>query len=245
MSQDRQLPQHSEKSTTVQPIWASQSWGDSASQSTQEPLQWGEGSHQQPSPSLHSACVGRCAHATQVPSQCGIDLPSVSAASPASPGGVTGGKFKTHAANPTHETASTRDHLPGTITSDTSPHFQEKLLLSYEPASHPVNTWIPKRGRRAIVCWNTHEAKRDAEARQRILDQLVKRLLDERGVEVSWPDVMRDVEQVEAVEVTLDGNRYPLRPDLTGQGHEAFAAADVRPPTKVTPLSNPPIEATT
>ena len=67
----------------------------------------------------------------------------------------------------------------------------------------------------------------------------LQRRLDERKVEVSWPDLMRDLEQVKAVEVTLDGNRYLLRTDMIGKSYEAFVAAGVRPPPKVTPLAPP------
>lgn len=64
----------------------------------------------------------------------------------------------------------------------------------------------------------------------------LQRRVDERGVEVSWPDLMRDLAQVQAVEVTLDGQRYRLRTDLIGSAHHAFAAAGVRPPAAVTPV---------
>lgn len=64
----------------------------------------------------------------------------------------------------------------------------------------------------------------------------LQRRLDERGVEVSWPDLMRDLAQVQAVEVELDGERYRLRTDLAGSAGAAFAAAGVRPPSAVTPL---------
>jgi hypothetical protein len=58
----------------------------------------------------------------------------------------------------------------------------------------------------------------------------LQRRLDERGVDVSWPDLMRDLSQVQAVEVELDGRRYRLRTDLRGAASQAFAAAGVRPP---------------
>jgi hypothetical protein len=64
----------------------------------------------------------------------------------------------------------------------------------------------------------------------------LQRRLDERGVDGSWPDLMRDLGEVRAVEVTLDGQRYRLRTDLTGSAYQAFAAAGVRPPPSVTPL---------
>jgi hypothetical protein len=60
--------------------------------------------------------------------------------------------------------------------------------------------------------------------------------LEERQAKVSWPDLMRDLGQVQSVLLDLDGQRYQLRTDLVGVAHQAFAAAGVRPPPKVTPL---------
>jgi hypothetical protein len=69
----------------------------------------------------------------------------------------------------------------------------------------------------------------------------LQRRLEERGVEVSWPDLMRDLQQVQSVIVELDGQSYQLRTDLKGAAHQAFAAAGVRPPPTVGPL-DPPTE---
>jgi len=60
--------------------------------------------------------------------------------------------------------------------------------------------------------------------------------LDERQVKVSWPDLLRDLGQVQAVTVELDDQRYQLRTDMVGAAYQAFAAAGVRPPATVTPL---------
>jgi hypothetical protein len=68
----------------------------------------------------------------------------------------------------------------------------------------------------------------------------LQRRLDERGVAVSWPDLMRDLGQVQAVEAELDGERYRLRTDLVGSAGAAFAAAGVRPPSAVTRLGPVP-----
>lgn len=64
----------------------------------------------------------------------------------------------------------------------------------------------------------------------------LQRRLDERGVDVAWPDLMRDLDQVKAVDVTLDGQRYRLRTELAGQAVAAFAAAGVRPPRLVSSI---------
>jgi hypothetical protein len=71
----------------------------------------------------------------------------------------------------------------------------------------------------------------------------LQRRLEARGVQVSWLDLMRDLAQVEAVVVDLDGRRYRLRTDLVGAAYEAFAAAGVRVPSPVTDLGPIP-EAT-
>jgi hypothetical protein len=68
----------------------------------------------------------------------------------------------------------------------------------------------------------------------------LQRRLDARGVNVAWPDLMRDLAEVRAVDLTLDGQRYRLRTDLAGSAYHAFAAAGVRPPAVVTPLGPAP-----
>jgi hypothetical protein len=68
----------------------------------------------------------------------------------------------------------------------------------------------------------------------------LQRRLEERRVEVSWPDLMRDLAQVQSVDVEVDGKRYRLRTDLAGHAHEAFLAAGVRPPTLASPLPDLP-----
>lgn len=73
----------------------------------------------------------------------------------------------------------------------------------------------------------------------------LQRRLEQRATVVAWPDLMRDLEQVRAVEVTLDGQRYRLRTELVGAAHHAFAAAGVRVPSAVTALGPaPPPEPT-
>jgi hypothetical protein len=67
--------------------------------------------------------------------------------------------------------------------------------------------------------------------------------LDENQITASWPDLMRDLAQVQAVEVEADGKRYRLRTDLQGHAQAAFAAAGVRPPSIATllgPVEPPP-----
>jgi hypothetical protein len=65
------------------------------------------------------------------------------------------------------------------------------------------------------------------------------RRLDARGVEASWADVLRDLDQLNAVDVTLDGQRYRLRTELVGVTSAALTAAGVRPPRVVSLLQAP------
>lgn len=62
---------------------------------------------------------------------------------------------------------------------------------------------------------------------------------------MSWPDLMRDLTQVRAVIVDLDGQRYRLRTDIVGVAHHAFAAACVRAPSPVMLLGPSPPETVT
>ena len=68
----------------------------------------------------------------------------------------------------------------------------------------------------------------------------LQRRLDAAAVECSWPDLMRDLDEVKAVDVTLDEQRYRLRTDLRGHASAAFAAAGVRPPRVVEHLGPAP-----
>jgi transposase len=67
----------------------------------------------------------------------------------------------------------------------------------------------------------------------------LQRRLDEKKIDTSWPDLMRDLKEVRGVDLELDGKRYLLRTDLTGAAHQAFAAAGVRPPPAVSSERKP------
>ncbi len=60
--------------------------------------------------------------------------------------------------------------------------------------------------------------------------------LDEKGIETSWPDVMRDLKQLQAVRITLDGQSYLIRTDFEGVAYKTLKVAGVRPPSRVTRL---------
>lgn len=65
----------------------------------------------------------------------------------------------------------------------------------------------------------------------------LQRRLDEKGISVSWPDLMRDLSRVHSVLVELEGTQYQLRTTMQGASLHAFHAAGVRPPASITTLS--------
>jgi hypothetical protein len=73
----------------------------------------------------------------------------------------------------------------------------------------------------------------------------LQRRLDERKVEISWQDLMRDLGQVHSVIVDLEGMRYRLRTSMVGSSYQAFQAAGVRPPETVTLLGPAPPDSIT
>lgn len=64
----------------------------------------------------------------------------------------------------------------------------------------------------------------------------LQRRIEERAVEVSWPDLMDDLSRLQAVHLEMDGLKYRIRTDIEGAAHEAFQAAGVRIPSRVTTL---------
>jgi hypothetical protein len=68
----------------------------------------------------------------------------------------------------------------------------------------------------------------------------LQRRLDERKIQVSWPDLMRDLAQVQSVIIDLEGSRYRLRTSMVGSSYQAFKAAGVRPPETVSLIGPSP-----
>jgi hypothetical protein len=67
----------------------------------------------------------------------------------------------------------------------------------------------------------------------------LQRRLDQHEIDISWPDLMRHLAEVRAVDVTLDDRQYRLRTELPGCASAVFAAVGVRPPRlceEVTPV---------
>jgi hypothetical protein len=61
--------------------------------------------------------------------------------------------------------------------------------------------------------------------------------LEKKGIETSWPDLMRDLKRLQAVHISLDGRAYRIRTDFEGTAYHAFKAAGVQPPPRVTVLN--------
>jgi hypothetical protein len=57
--------------------------------------------------------------------------------------------------------------------------------------------------------------------------------LEKKGIDTSWPDLMRDLSQLQAVRMSLDGSDYLIRTDFEGNAYQAFKASGVRPPSRV------------
>ena len=58
--------------------------------------------------------------------------------------------------------------------------------------------------------------------------------LEKKRIECSWPDLMRDLKRLQAVHLDLDGRSYRIRTDFEGVAYQAFKAAGVQPPSRVT-----------
>jgi transposase len=70
-----------------------------------------------------------------------------------------------------------------------------------------------------------------------VLRQELQTRLKERGHNVEWADVMRDLERVQYADVEHAGKRFRLRTELSGSAGRVFQAAGVAAPPTVQPLS--------
>ena len=64
----------------------------------------------------------------------------------------------------------------------------------------------------------------------------LQRILDEKKINVSWPEMMTDLKRLIAVRLTLDGQQYLVRTDFEGCTHKVFQAVGLKPPHIVTHL---------
>ena len=61
----------------------------------------------------------------------------------------------------------------------------------------------------------------------------LQRRLEGKGIEAPWPNLMRDLAQVQAVHLDMDKMSYIVRTDLEGYAFNGFKAAGVRVPNRV------------
>ncbi len=59
---------------------------------------------------------------------------------------------------------------------------------------------------------------------------VLRKKIEALGQPVEWNDLIRDLSQLRAIGLRLDGQRYLLRTDFTGLAHVAFQALGLRPP---------------
>jgi hypothetical protein len=72
----------------------------------------------------------------------------------------------------------------------------------------------------------------------------LRRKIEALGYKVEWEDLIRDLSQIRAIGLQLEGRRFLLRTDLTGDAHVAFKAMRLRPPPLAQPLDPPADSAT-
>ncbi|HAA89971.1 MAG TPA: IS1634 family transposase [Peptococcaceae bacterium] len=66
-----------------------------------------------------------------------------------------------------------------------------------------------------------------------VLEVALHKRLKEAGCEEPYQNLMIDLEQLKAVEITVDGKTYLARTDLQGKAYDVFKAVGLRPPSKV------------
>ena len=57
---------------------------------------------------------------------------------------------------------------------------------------------------------------------------------DKEQIQTSRPDLMRDLHQLQAVRIILEGQSYLIRTDFEGDANHSLKAARVQPPSRVT-----------
>jgi len=66
-----------------------------------------------------------------------------------------------------------------------------------------------------------------------VLETALCRKLKQAGSNCSYSDLIDDLKELRAVEVTLDNQRFLARTEMVGQAYEAFKALGLRPPNLV------------
>lgn len=74
-----------------------------------------------------------------------------------------------------------------------------------------------------------------------VLEATFQRLLKEQGSPASYREVLADLEQVRAVRFEARGKAWLWRNELVGRANDAFQAVGIRIPSRVQPLTYPPL----
>lgn len=68
---------------------------------------------------------------------------------------------------------------------------------------------------------------------------VLRKKIEALGRKVEWEDLVRDLSQIRAIGLRLEGQRFLLRTDLAGVAHLAFKAMGLRPPPLAQSLDTP------
>ncbi|MFA4885992.1 MAG: IS1634 family transposase [Desulfotomaculaceae bacterium] len=71
-----------------------------------------------------------------------------------------------------------------------------------------------------------------------VLESALRRKLLEKNIDIEYIYLLRDLQQLRAVELTIGEDRYLSRTELVGKANEAFRALGIRPPLQITKLEN-------
>lgn len=66
-----------------------------------------------------------------------------------------------------------------------------------------------------------------------VLETALRKKLKEAGTEEAYPHILHDLQQLKAVQITIDGETYLIRTELLGKAFDAFKAVGLRPPARV------------
>ncbi len=68
---------------------------------------------------------------------------------------------------------------------------------------------------------------------------VLRKKIEALGKKVEWEDLIRDLSQIRAIGLRLEGHQYLLRTDLAGVAHLAFKAMGLRPPPLAQVIDTP------
>jgi len=71
-----------------------------------------------------------------------------------------------------------------------------------------------------------------------VLESALQRKLVEKDIKVEYVYLLRDLQQLKAVELTVGNDSYLCRTELAGTAYEAFRVLGIRPPLKVAEIGN-------